>query len=345
MQKIYLLIYKILGFIFLFSMIIGIVIYGGMLGFYSISTSWAAPVILSPTQERVLSFQPQMLNLEATLDKAKIDLATSKMTISALTSQLDILNNIIARSMKSQKFEANSAIEFSESISKTVKSKQSDVDSTTNMLEDINKLADQIDKELETKLITKDEASRRKIALQELKNSITDSRTQLIQSQILNQQLINLSSTLSGGASSVTGMVTIKQFAELQSLSTQLKIQIETNKASVLAYERNIAEVTRVLNTAKLSPYYSALTVPTPVLFVPYDNISDIVGKPIYDCLLQVIICRQVGTVEKINEAEEYARHPIFRTDIRGRFVSIQLIDREAAKSDIVFIGRKPLFF
>jgi len=57
------------------------------------------------------------------------------------------------------------------------------------------------------------------------------------------------------------------------------------------------------------------------------------------------VACRKVGTVEQIFTGEEHAIHPLFRTDVRGFLVQLNLDRPESAKSKTVFLNRKPLFF
>ena len=80
--------------------------------------------------------------------------------------------------------------------------------------------------------------------------------------------------------------------------------------------------------------------------FVPYANQSSAaMGKPIYDCYLNMLLCRKVGTVKQIFVGEENATHPIFKTAIRGFLIQMDLDHPDSAKSQTVFLGRKPLLF
>jgi hypothetical protein len=79
---------------------------------------------------------------------------------------------------------------------------------------------------------------------------------------------------------------------------------------------------------------------------VPYNNQdSAVAGKPIYDCYLNMVLCRNVGTVKQVFVGEETTTHPIFKTTIRGFLIQMDLSHAESAKSQTVFLGRKPLFF
>jgi hypothetical protein len=70
-----------------------------------------------------------------------------------------------------------------------------------------------------------------------------------------------------------------------------------------------------------------------------------VAGAAIYDCFLNMIGCRKVGSVNQIFPGEEDAIHPIFKTAIRGYLIQMNLQRPESAKSKTVFLGRKPLIF
>ena len=102
------------------------------------------------------------------------------------------------------------------------------------------------------------------------------------------------------------------------------------------------------ITTAKQSPYYLNATGHETLYFafVPYTNQSSAVaGSPIYDCYLNMIACRKVGTVNQVFAGEEDATHPIFKTAIRGFLIEMELDHKDSAKSQTVFLGRKPLLF
>ena len=58
-----------------------------------------------------------------------------------------------------------------------------------------------------------------------------------------------------------------------------------------------------------------------------------------------MIACRQVGTVKQIFSGEEHAIHPIFKSDMRGFMIQMELKHPDSAKSKTVFVGHKPLLF
>jgi hypothetical protein len=52
-----------------------------------------------------------------------------------------------------------------------------------------------------------------------------------------------------------------------------------------------------------------------------------------------------VGEVKQIFTGEQQATHPIFKTQIRGFLIQMNLNGKDSAKSRTVFLGRKPLLF
>jgi hypothetical protein len=140
----------------------------------------------------------------------------------------------------------------------------------------------------------------------------------------------------------------LEKQAELRSEIAQLDITFSVAEKQLLEDNRQIDRLHDAINTAKQSPYYLNATGNKRLYFafVPYDNQADAkVGAPIYDCYLNMVLCRKVGTVKQIFLGEQVISHPIFKTQVRGLTILMDLSHPESAKSQTVFLGRKPLFF
>jgi hypothetical protein len=70
-----------------------------------------------------------------------------------------------------------------------------------------------------------------------------------------------------------------------------------------------------------------------------------VAGSAVYDCYFNMVVCRKVGDVKQIFTGEQEAIHPIFKTQIRGFLIQMDLNGKESAKSRTVFLGRKPILF
>jgi len=344
-HKFFIAAYRTLAFTALSGLLLTVIGYLLLLLFFSVNSSWSAPVTLSPSQERVLSFQPQVITLEGTLDKQTIELATAKASVQAMRDQLPKLGSLLNRMTSATAAEASALATTAAQLQEPIAAKKGDITSTSVAAADAKRLLAQIDAELASKLITSDQAAQRRVALQASLNAATDARTSAVQLDQTAEQLKRSAQTLRGGSGSLTALTAVAQQAQLQTTEAALKIQLATAESTVGALERSIAETKRVLDTAKTSPFYRALREPVTVGFMPYENVDAATpGAKVYECYLKFIGCYEVGTVTRVYEAEEYARHPLFKTDLKGRFVDIKFTDAEAARAQVLFVGRKPLF-
>jgi hypothetical protein len=345
-NKFFSTIYRLLAVKFLIVIFIIAIGYAFLVSFFVVSDTWAVPIVLSPAQSRVLSFQPQIAALQTNLNKQRIELATAQATVIALGAQIEQVGSLIGRVGKSIASEANQLSSTGNALSSLAEKKKSDIKATEISVSDARSLMSKVDEELAAKLITSDQAAQRRISLQGALNSSTDAKAASIQLDRTMDQMKQAANTLRGGSTSLIGITSIKQAQELRALMAQLGIQYTTAEKTVLLLTESIKEQERVLVVAKTSPYYRALTNSITVGFVPYENMDSVkTGMDVYDCYLKVFLCSKVGEVGSIYEAEEYASHPLFKTDLRGQFIEVRLSDPESARSQVFFIGSKPLFF
>jgi hypothetical protein len=219
------------------------------------------------------------------------------------------------------------------------KQKQADILKTQKVMAQVKEVEAAIDRDLAAGLITKGDAATQRAALNQVQSSYTDSKIGEI---LLTDNILEKTTT-----DTKTLDVLDKQ-AELISEIAQLDIAIGVAQKQLYEENKQIDRLKAALNTAKQTPYYLSVSGNSAVnfAFVPYDNQSSASpGAAVYDCYLNMVVCRKVGTVKQIFAGEEHAIHPIFRTDIRGFLIQMQLDHPESAKSKTVFLNRKPLFF
>jgi hypothetical protein len=196
-----------------------------------------------------------------------------------------------------------------------------------------------IEKDLAAGLITRADAAAQLASLNQTADAYTDSRIAevLLTDSVLDKTTVG-TSTLD---------VLVKQ-SELRSEAAQLDVAIQVAEKQLQEETRQIQRLHEAIVTAKQSPYYLNASGQQRLYFafVPYDDqASASPGNPIYDCYLNMMVCRKVGTVKQIFAGEEQGTHPIFKTQIRGFLIQMSLDHAESAKSKTVFMGRKPLLF
>src|SRR6516162_5385770 len=79
----------------LLLIVAGVLSYLFLMAFYAVDRNWAAPLVLSPTQEKVLAYQPQVAAMEAALLKDRVDLATAEQKYAAITAQTETVKRLI----------------------------------------------------------------------------------------------------------------------------------------------------------------------------------------------------------------------------------------------------------
>ncbi|MFM0375799.1 hypothetical protein PQQ72_02090 [Paraburkholderia strydomiana] len=331
----------------LLVIVIGVLSYLFLMGFYAVNRNWSAPIVLSPTQEKVLAYQPQVSALEAALLKNRVDLATATEKYRVISRQIADTRVIIEQFEAAAHSESHALALTEADMRSVLGRKRIDSMQTENAASDAKPMLASVDSDLAAGLITKDVAMSRRLSIRSALNAITDSHISEIALREQARAAAAASRTLGGGqAVSLTALQSLTNEAQLRMTLAQAMVDAETARQSVDQLRATVANAERVLSVAKRSPYYLALTRTVPVVFVQYDNLANATpGAPVFDCYLQVIACRKVGTVEHVYDAEEYARQPLFKTDIKGRFARVAFSVKSAEQSPVVFIDHKPLLF
>lgn len=339
LQKLVLTLYRTFAIVALYLVLFGIFAYAFVMAFYALNSSWAAPVILSSSDEKSLDFREKLVTSQQTIEDLKVDknkmdggLAEMSKHRAALLALERPLDQAIVR--EKQHNGATGA-----QLAALDAQKRADNAKTKEMLDRLKQMEGNINKDLAADLITKNDATTQLSALNQAESAYTDSR---IAQVLLTDSVLEKTTT---GTDSLD--VLVKQ-AELRSEVAQLDVAINVAENEDDEDGRQIQRLRAAIATAKQSPYYLNATGHETLYFafVPYANQSSaVVGTPIYDCYLNMLLCRQVGNVKQIFAGEEDATHPIFKTAIRGFLIQMKLDHKDSARSQTVFLGRKPLLF
>jgi len=332
-------VYRVFAIVTLYVVLGGVLAYGFVMGFYALNTSWAAPVILSPVDDKSLDFTEKLVTSKQTLEELSVDKKRLEGSIdemnrhrAALLALEPELHAAIIREKKHNQATGPQLLELD-------KQKQADNLKTQRVMAQVKEVETAIDKDLAAGLITKGDAATQRAALNQAESSYTDSKISeiLLTDNVLEKTTVDTKS-----------LNVLDKQAELISEIAQLDIAIGVAQKQVHEETQQIDRLKQALTTAKLSPYYLSVAGDSAVYFafVPYDNQGHVsTGTTVYDCFLNMVACKKVGTVKQIFAGEEHATHPIFKTDIRGFLIQMQLDHPESAKSKTVFLNRKPLFF
>ena len=331
--------YRIFAIVTLYAVLIGVLAYGFVMGFYAISTSWVAPVILSPSDDKSLDFTQKLVTSKQTLEDLNLDKKRLESNVAEMTGHRTALLALEPTLRAAIGREAAHNRTAGPQLSQLDQQKEADNLKTMKVMKQVQQVESAIDKDLAAGLITKGDAATQKATLNQAQSSFTDSRI---------SELLLKDTVLEKTTRNTKSLDVLDKQAELRSEIAQLDIAINIAQKQIHEESQQIDRLKQALATAKQTPYYLSVSGGNKVYFafVPYDNQWSVsVGAPIYDCYLNMIACRKVGTVKQIFASEEHAIHPIFRSDMRGFLVQMELDHPESARSKTVFLNRKPLFF
>ena len=271
-------VYRIFAIITLYVVLFGVVAYGFVMGFYALNTSWAAPVILSPADDKSLDFTEKLVTSRQTLEDLNVDMKKLGDGVAEMTKHRSALEALepeirvaIAREQQHNQATGPQLLELD-------RQKLADNVKTQQVLAEAKEVEAAIDKDLAAGLITKSDAATQRAALNQVQNSYTDSKIGEI---LLTDNILEKTTT-----DTKTLDVLDKQ-AELISEIAQLDIAIGVAQKQMYEETKQITRLREALATAKQTPYYLSVSGNNVVnfAFVPYDNqTSAVPGSAVYDC-------------------------------------------------------------
>jgi len=337
--KVVISLYRVFAITVLYLVLGGILTYAFVMGFYAVSNSWVAPLILSAVDEKSLDFRQKLVTSQQTIEDLKVDsqklesgIAEMKKHRAALLALEPQLQAAIARERAHNR-------SIGPKLATLDTQKQADNLKTQTVLKQLKEVGSNINKDLAAGLITKGDAATQLSALNQAETAYTDSKI---------AEVLLTDSVLQKNTTGTDSLDVLEKQAELRSEAAQLDVAINVADKQLQEESQQISRLREAIRTAKQSPYYLNASGGQTLYFafVPYDNqASAVAGRPVYDCYLNMFACRKVGTVNRVFAGEETAVHPIFKTNIRGFLMQMNLDHPESAKSKTVFLGRKPLLF
>jgi len=332
-------VYRIFAIVVLYAVLVGVFSYAFVMGFYALNHTWVAPIILSAYDEKSLDFMQKLVISRQSIEDLRVDVTRQQSTIAEMNKQRASLVALDPELQTAILRERNHDRITGPQLAALDLQKQADNTKTKSIVAQIHELEARINSDLTSGLITKGDAETQLAALNQAEDAYTDSRIAdvLLSDSVLDKTTIGTKS-----------LDVLEKQAELRSEIAELDITLSVAEKQLQEDNRQVDRLRDAINIAKQSPYYLNAngTQRLYFAFVPYDNQSDAkVGAPIYDCYLNMVLCRKVGTVKQIFLGEEVINHPIFKTQVRGLTILMDLSHPESAKSQTVFLGRKPLLF
>ncbi len=347
--------YKLVGFSLLGIILFGLFTYIALNGLFFLHHGWVAPAVIAPSDLRVIELRARLAH--EVWDRQKVEAERARVG-----SELNHARRIVA-------MEAQYQETFQTAVAKNASLQLRRLGGFRELSHEVRQAHDKLEKASEgfarersqsvasahaANLIDNEAKATEDFRLAEL-----DARRVQLQQQEaqLNAQLAQLSQEASALSSVARGPkdATPATFDALQLKRSYLNSMLEKDRANdevlaLQAAERALAEALEgydaVIAIIQESPLLMAASGELTVAFVPYENLSEInEGDPVFACAARVVGCHNVGSIGKVVEGEVTAKHPVYGTDLRGKFVRLALTEAKSAEEVVLHVKRPPLLF
>jgi hypothetical protein len=350
--------YKVVGFAVLLAILGGLASYLAVQGFFLGSRGWVAPMVVSPSDHRVLQLAAKLAEEAVVRDRV----AAERRDLAVRVAEAD---RVIAAERR-----------FQERFRTAVRTERDARAHELAMLEALRPDHERAREEIEG-------SNRAYAGLARVRGETLRSASLLDQEAwlSLNHQLAEMAHTNLGVAREraelearlgATGRE-LGGLAAAEALASQrpdlpptsarvldleqdvvrsrlalarAEAQKKALQDSLAAANEGLERLEELVDSIRASPFLRAARDEMMVAFVPYENASSAeADAPLYRCRVGFVWCKQVGAVRATLPGETTMRHPVRNRELRGLLVEIALEDGRFAREDVLFVGRPPLLF
>ncbi|MBV8828247.1 MAG: hypothetical protein JO108_03370 [Acidobacteriaceae bacterium] len=331
--------YRIAAILTLYGVLAGVFGYCFLMGFYAFDSSWVVPVIVSPSDDKSLDCMLKIVQTNTEAETLELNVQKLQLSLPEFRRHRLALMKLEPQLAAALGRERTHNLSTGQELVHLNEQKHDDNLKTASVMEQVKETESQIEKDLKAGLITKGDAAVAYTSLNQAKSTFTDGRI---------AEVVMKDTILQKNTTNTMIVDTLAKQADLISQVSQLAITIDATEDQIKTERDQIVSMRRAVETAQETPYYMAITQGRKVnfAFVPYDNRESVrIGSPVYDCYLNMVVCRPVGTVKRLFPGEEHTTHPLFRSDMRGFLAQIELTEPQSAESKTLMLNRKPLLF
>ena len=341
MQRLIVSTYRLIGFAILSIIVVILVGYIGTSSFYFVSDGWIQPMVVSPTDEKVLQLKSDLAEQATVRDKIAVDLQHTDRFIAA---QQDFQAEFV-KAVKADLAERRSSLGRVSALARQYRGERSRIRSSNTAYAQASR--QEISKEYDARLIKREDMLNGAYQMGQIANS----NLSLAERQA---EFENRAAALEKESAALENVLSKKQSAGVLSYDV-LKIKrdydtsrLESAKATEerKALQSSLERHDAILNSIQQSPQLRAADRRADVAFVPYANFDGLkVGTPVYACAFEMVVCHEAGKVQAVLPGEVMVKHPNRDKMLRGQMIELALDDADAAEESVLFVGRKPLLF
>jgi len=328
-----------LGFAILTIIVVALVGYIATTAFYYMSSSWAAPVAISASDEKVVALKAQLAEQQNVHDRLVAELDDTDRAIAA---EQDFQSEF-ARAIQSDLKGRQAALERVRQLASKAQSTRVQIrDASAQYAKDH---ASTISKEYDAGLIDRSAALSGKYQVAQIQASNLSLAERQAEFEQRAAQLANETRALDallGGKTDVAlsyDVLKIKRDYD----TSKLALARTTQQRKVL--QQSLVRQRDILKNLHDSALLRVIADNATVAQVPYENLKSVgVGTRVIACRLQMLWCHDVGKVHAVLPGEVTFQHPHRGTTVRGQLVELDLSEPDAAANNVLFLGGAPLW-
>jgi hypothetical protein len=350
--------YRWLGFAVLAFVLIGVASYIALHLLYLVHKAWVMPVIISPTDARVLDLTARTAQqswLRQQVDSARAEL---QVKVNRAQRRLDVekaYQQGLEKAIGADALARAQEIRVLGQLSEQYRKAKQEIGAPTQAFSELSR--ERSEQQLSAKLIDEDTMTARRQALADMAQTQLSLREKQLE---LSAKMSNLSRSLtafqelSGSFSfvpndkalSYEALKVAHEYHESVLAARSAEDEVTASKEAFMAFDKTTAHYDQLLKTLESAPLVRAATQKLTLAFIPYENLKGVqTGTVVYACDFQVLWCRRAGQVRSVLEGEVFSKHVLFGWDARGQYVEIDVEDQQAMKLPVLHLNRPPLLF
>lgn len=308
---------------------------------YHIATdSFVVPVVLSPDSDLVIqstlsraALLSERMKISLQREQAEAELYAAEQAI----EQLKALHGSVEKSLDWTGVVTNTQAKADTHELDILRRHQAELNS---MLAAQEAVVARAETDLAAGLLQKSEYTRETNALGPIRVAIIENeRARLLAQTAMDQVLLTRHAMTTGGHGPSTKVATPEMLMQQEQLvrikCDLLKLEAERRTKSAMRrhIEEEVGKLDELLAQLNKRPIFRAIDASTNVAFIPYTQVEGVsAGGKVYECVLGVFSCTQVGRVTEVLPGEVIVPDP-WGSPARGVYAVIALDDQHAAQS------------
>jgi hypothetical protein len=355
LNKFIVTLYRTVGFVVLTLILLGLVSFLFTKVFFLFNRSWIAPTLVSPTDERVVRLNAEIVQQSALRDKLLGERAVLEVSLRDAERREATgmtLQESLTRAARAEANARSSERQRLQRLSSELDEVRSQVAEATRQFADVSR--ESLDEQYQSGLTTRDKYAAGNLQLGQLaqtnltlaeKDSELTARGEQMKRDA--DALVSATRTLDPARAPLNvDSLRLRQDFMRGALDVA-KAQDERKACTDVqtSLDRSVARYDELLKVLSESPLLKALSGKITIAFVPYQNLTNVhTGSTVFACRLGMFVCRKVGQINQVLSGEVSVHSPIESKNERGLMLELSLEDGgHAAQDQVLFLNHAPL--